>query len=430
MTCARLMVAPLLLLGLACGSAGKHVPAGLADAAGSSGSASVTHAGDSSVSGSDAASGANAGGAGSTDDPEQPPAELGGDSSQELQVVEVPAGPATALDLTPHVFIPATDAFYVFDRAGVVGKRRFALDTASLALVTFDSDGTAPSSPLLDQPLAAAGRGDELVALELDDKGDLVSVTYDGELKHGTAPRRLAGPGSGAQALASSADQDVAVWSLGSQLEGRLLATQSAIGDGFDYGARSSGDHGCAARALWTGKRFAMLWTRANTGGENLLSWGTIDEQGATLSARNLLSAQTALHLEDVVALSDGRLAVLLTLGSPAQAPLLLFVDEFGTLAGAAHVYQGVTAAWTLASDGTTLLLSARSGQSQGVIRLLDATGEPRSDWLVVDDSAVASNFEPRVAVFTSDQGYAAVVRLTDGSSAVVDLDPASFPSP
>ena len=433
MSWARPIAAPLIALCIACSSTSEHAPAGLASPPSAAGSGAINPGSDNAAShtaAGQAGADANGGGASGSGDADEPAAELGGDSGHEIDVVDVPSGPAAPLDLTSQVFMPTTEAFYVFDRAGVVGARRFALDTASLALTTFAADGTALSDPLLDDPLAVAARADKLMVLELGDKGELVEVSYDSKLEQATAPLRLAGAGSGAHALASSADQDLAVWSLDARLQGRLLAGRAAVGDGFDFGPRSCGDHDCVARAIWTGERFAILWTRVTSDGESLLSWGTIDEQGAALAARNVLASQTPLRLEDAVTTSDGRLALLLTLGSPAQAPLLLFVDEFGALTGSAHVYQGATAAWTLASDGTTLLLSARSAQSQGVVRLLDTMGEPQSEWLIVDDSAVASDFEPRVALFAAGQNYGAVVRQTDGASAVLSLDPASFPEP
>ena len=101
-----------------------------------------------------------------------------------------------------------------------------------------------------------------------------------------------------------------------------------------------------------------------------------------------------------------------------------------GALEETIHIYEGASAAWALTSDGSSLLISARSNLSQGVIRQVDLKGEPLSNWLVLDDSGISTAFEPRVALFSSGKDYAAVVRMTDGSSATLGIDPQSFPEP
>jgi hypothetical protein len=424
----KLLTLPLLLLGALSGCAGTSGSSGLSSSPDDSRDPELPTLPDDRAAGEAAA---GAGGDGSTPDPDQVGSALGGAPSQELEIVDVAAGGDGAVDVSAAPeFMPATEAFYVFDQAGVIARRRFALDTASLALVSFDADGTQTSEPMLDLPLAAAARGDELVVLELTSEDALVVVSYDSQLEHGSKPLTLAGPGTSAQALGGSVDQNVAVWSEGTRLHGQLFSAQGKVGDVFDFGPHSSADHGTAARAVWTGERFVVLWTRLDANGKAVLSWGTIDEQGAPLSAKNLLGSGSPLQLEAAVALDDGRLAALLTLGSPAQNPLLVFVDASGTISHEAHVYGGATAAWSLASDGVGLLLAARSTRSQGVVRLLDSNGDTQSPWLVVDDSALDSNFEPRVALFKVDQGYGATVRLTDGSSAVLELDPSALPEP
>lgn len=362
---------------------------------------------------------------------QQPPdAELGGAPSQDLEVVEVAAGGEATLDAAPDVFLPPTEELYVFDQAGVVAQRRFAFDSASLAVMTFGPDGSEPSPPMLDLPVAAAARGDELVVLELDQEDALVAVSYDSQLEHDSKPLALAGPGTSAQTIAGSDARSVAVWSEGTTLYGQLLTAQDKLGSVFDFGPHSSADHGTATRAVWTGEHFVVLWTRPDADGNTVLSWGSIDEQGVPIVARNLLSSASALRIEDAVALGDGRQAALLTLGSPSRSPLLVFVDSHGQLSGSAHLYSGASAAWSLASNGASLLLAARSNRSQGVVRLLDTEGDPQTGWLVVDDSALDSNFEPRVALFPVDRGFGAVVRLTDGSAAVLDIDPSALPLP
>jgi hypothetical protein len=432
MTRERVAIALLFLTAAACGSSAGSRPsyAGAGETAGQpsvpadepeAGAAAMpTAGGGSSV--------PSAGGAGQGDTTS---VELGGAGSNVVEVVEEPPGDdAATLETTPQVFLPTTEAFYVFDRAGAVADRRFALDTASLALVSFDAHGEDPSEVVLDAPLAAAPRGDDLVVLGLDDEQQLITTTYDAKLERKLGHLALASTATGAHAVACTAEKCVAAWSEASALHGLLFDTTGALGDGFDFGVHSCGAYGCRAKVANQDGRFVVVWSRTDATGEGTISWGTIDEQGAALSARNVLHATNVLDVEDVAVLPNGRLAVLVSFGSPAENPLLLFLDRFGDIEPTVHVYSGATAAWTLASDGQSLLVSARSESSQGVVRQLDLHGEPQSDWLIVDDSGTETDFEPRVALFSSAEGLSAVVRMTDGSSATLDLDPESFPKP
>ena len=431
MTWARSFVVLLLPAVVACGGAGDHAGlvstagAGSNHRAGSSAEGAVGGAADTNAGGAAAAGSGASLGTGDDD-----PVELGGASGNEVQVVLVPPGEDQLLSVTPQIFLEATEDFYVFDRAGVVGERRFALDSSSLALIGFAADGTARSDAVLDLPLAAAARGEELIALQLDERDELVAVTYDDQLQRAAGELRLTSSSAGAYAIAGSVTQSVAVWNEESELHGQLFDAEGVTGEGFDFGPQSCGVQVCAARVVHSGARFVVLWSRVAVGGESMLSWGTIDDEGAPLSARNVLSSVTPIELDDAVALGDGRLAVLLTLGSPARNPLLLFVDGYGTLEGPVHVYSGASAAWTMATDGSSLLIAARSDRSQGVIRQLDLTGEPLSGWLVIDDSGIASAFEPRVALFSDRTSYGAVARMTDGSSVTLALEPRTFPEP
>jgi hypothetical protein len=354
----------------------------------------------------------------------------GAPAVHDAELLEVTAGGDATLELSPHEFLPPTEELFTFDRAAALGERRLALDTTSLALMTFDAHGQAPSMLLEERPLAAVGRGDELVVLELDAQGGLVAATYDQDLVSRGAELSLAPAGTGAHALASSTELSTAVWSQAGELRGLLFDARGAIGEGFDFGPQSCGARACTARVVYDGSRFSVVWSRVSTSGQALVSWGTIDAQGAALAATNVLGAAEGLSVEDAVALPEGRLAVLLTLGTPAREPLLLFLDSYGRPETDVLVYPGASAAWSLASDGQSLLMAARSSHAQGVIRWLDLQGQAKSDWLVVDDSGSDTEFEPRVALMADKGSYAAIVRMTDGSAATLDLDPADFPAP
>lgn len=443
MSWAKWVATPLILVGVACGSSkgdDHPAPAGPDDGgepttrAGNGGSgASDSMGGETAVAGN----GSSLGGEGPVDVPPPDLGDLSGGASPGgaggVEVVDVPPSPGgddAHLDITPVVFAPPTAEHFSFDRAGVIGDRYFALDSASLAIMTFGPDGDAPSDVGRDDPLAASGRGSDLVVLQLDAQGELLAATYDASLERGSSDVHLAGSGTGSHAVAGSADQSMALWKDNDELHGLLFDANGAIGDGFDFGPRSCGAHDCAASAVYTGERFVALWSRVNAAGDSMLSWGTIDAKGAALAGRNVLRSETPIHLEDTTPLANGRIAVLLSYGIPAKNPLLVFVDAFGALEDTVHIFQGATAGWTIAHDADSLLISARSNHSQGVIRHLDLKGEPLTDWLVVDDTGLDTAIEPRVALFSDGKDYGAVIHMTEGSSSIVGFDPSTFPKP
>jgi hypothetical protein len=348
----------------------------------------------------------------------------GGDSSGggdvSVEIVTVPAAeqcvPATA---TPTVFMPPEELGLVFDRAGVVGERRYAFDSASLALVTFgDEEGTDSSAMSYGDLIAVAVSGEDLQTLELGDGGELLARAYDGFLVQRDDELRLEEGASQAHALAASDRTLLAVWNSDGELRGSSFSPGGVLGDSFDFGPRSCGDHGCVPRIAWTGERFVVLWMRVEPGGKSVLAWAALSQEGAILATRNVFAAEDHYGLVDAAPLADGRLAILLTLGAPALAPILLFVDEHGVPEPVLQRLEGATEAWSIARSGGGLALVARSTQSQAVLRSFDGAGKVAREWTCLDDSGVDTAFEPRAALFAEGAALGAVVRLTDGSAA------------
>jgi hypothetical protein len=345
-----------------------------------------------------------------------------GSPGSPVEVVDIESDDGELSDADASIFLEPDPSMLAFDRAGVVGDARFAFDSSSLALVTFDPLSGASTPALFTDCAAAAGFGSALVTLEIGLEGELLAKAYSAALAVEQEGLLLAEVTTGSHALGAAPSQLLALWSSGGVLRGQLLTPDALEGEAFDLGPQSCADDSCESFALWTGERFVALWSRADSRGQSVLSWASIDGEGRIASSSNVLQTVQELRLASAALLPGGRVGVLLTEGTPAVAPLLAFVDAFGALEPTLHRYLGATEAWGLASHGDTLALVARSEQAQAVLRPLDSAGAPRSGWVILDDSGPNTDFEPLAALFT-DEGYAAVVRRTDGSSAYLPLD-------
>jgi hypothetical protein len=394
----------LLLLGwlAACG---ETRPAPALATSGNAGRFSVGEAGHGGGA-IDAGGDAGAGGSGEADSPE-------------VVIVDVPAAePCTVSDAEPRVFMPPEPLQLVFDRAGAAGPRYFAFDSASLALITFGKAGADPSPISYITLAAVAAFGEDLVTLELGDGGELLARSYDGFLEPQDGELTLETDATFAHALGASPESLVALWGSGGELRGRAFTPDGSLDATFDFGPRSCTDHGCKPFALWTGERFVVLWSRNDDAARSVLSWAVVTREGTIEATRNVLRAEDPYSLVGAARLADGQLAILLTEGAPAVAPVLLVVDEFGVPNPVLQRLQGASEAWGIASSAAGLAVVARSNTAQAVFRGFNADREPLGTWVCIDDSGIDTAFEPRAALFSEASGYAAVVRQTDGSAA------------
>ena len=343
----------------------------------------------------------------------------GGGGNVAVEIVDVPgAEQCSPTTTTPAVFMPPEELGLVFDRAGVIGERRYAFDSASLALLTFGEGGADSSAISYGDLVAVAALGENVHTLELGDGGELVARAYDAFLEQRDGELLLEGSESLVHALGASEQTLLAVWNSAGELRGSSFSPDGVLGDSFDFGLRSCGDYGCVPRISWTGERFVVLWSRVEADGTSVLSWAALTEEGAIIATRNVFAADEHYGLVDATPLEDGRLAVLLTLGAPALAPILLFVDEHGVAEPVLQRLEGATEAWSIARSGSGLALVARSSLSQAVLRSFGADGKVAGDWICLDDSGIDTAFEPRAALFADGAALGAVVRLTDGSAA------------
>lgn len=409
----RAAVLPLLLLlqFVACGESDRTPPAASGAAPSAAGSAAVAARGGTDEDGGEPGSSGGMPGAGGA----------GLDSVEIIDVDEL--GPCEPVTAEPQVFMAPEPLELVFDRAGSLGGRRFALDSVSLALMTFESD-EASASPIAYAPfMAAAPLGDALVTLELAEQGELVARAYDGQLMPGQPELTLDVAGTVSHALGAASDELLAVYCDGSELRGQRFTPSELVGDGFDFGPRSCGDNNRYTSVLWSGERYVVLWSRVDVNDHSVVSWAAIDRDAGIVSSRNVLDAEDRYQLVGATQLSDGRVAVLLTEGAPANAPVLMFLNAFGAPERRLYRFLGASEAWGVVSAGDGLALVARSNDSQAVLRRVGADGSASEPWICLDDSGIDTAFEPRAALFAESGGYGAVIRLTDGSAAYLALE-------
>lgn len=342
-----------------------------------------------------------------------------GGSEAVVEIVDVPgAEHCTPTAALPDVFMPSEEFGLVFDRAGVVGSRRYAFDGVSLALITFGEAGADASAISFGDLVAVAAFDEDVATLELGADRELLARSYDGFLEQRDGELVLETEATEAHALGASAEGAIAVWSRGGELVGRALVPGGALGEAFDFGQRSCGEHSCVPQVLWTGERFVVLWSRVEADGSSALSWAALTAEGAIIATRNVFAAEDRYGLAGASQLSDGRLAVLLTLGAPALSPILMYVDQHGVPEPKLQRLEGATEAWSIASSDNGVAIAARSSLSQAVLRRFDDAGKVAGDWTCLDDSGIDTAFEPRAALFSEGAGIGAVIRLTDGSAA------------
>src|SRR5262249_15494632 len=119
-------------------------------------------------------------------------------------VVDVPSTPCQKSSATRVTVMESEPLGITYERAGVVGSRRFALDPNTLSMLTFDTDGANPSA-IVAGILAAAATADGDVATLTSDGQVLALRIYDPAGRALGADTELARGSTGTPALAASA---------------------------------------------------------------------------------------------------------------------------------------------------------------------------------------------------------------------------------
>jgi hypothetical protein len=345
-------------------------------------------------------------------------------SSAVSDVLELPGDPCRPTTATSSLLQGPGAGGLTFDQAGIAGTRRFAFDSASLAFLTFASDGSSVSAPIYRDLAALAGSAaGGLQGLAIDEASNLISVSFDAQGNETGTPIQLAGPGSEGHALAVGPESSLAVWCSNKELQGALLAPTGESLSSFSLGKLSCGDDGARPAALWTEPNFTVVWSRIVHAGTSAVSWAALDASGSVLATRTVLARAEQLELAAVSALADRSLALLVSEGFPAQSPLLLFLDAFGHPRATAYRLLGAVEPWSLASQGAQVGVAARSSDERAVFRAISSAGEALAPWVCLDDAAPGTKFTPRAALFADTAGYGVVARRSDGSAAYFSTD-------
>jgi len=333
-----------------------------------------------------------------------------------VTVVDVPAAPCTLTTAIPVTVRETDPSFITFNQAGVVGSRRFALDGNTLALLTFDADGAAPSSLARGTLFAAATASDRLAALWSD--GQTLNLQfYDASGMALAARPQLATGASGAHALAVGPDSLLALWKAIGELVGRIVAQDGQLAGAFTLGADSWCGGDCAVRAVWNGRGFAIVWSRVLQDDRTKTSWAHVGTDGNVGFTKPVLQASGYHRLVDV-SLVGSRYALLMGEGFPTRDTVLVFLDDYGNLLPPARRLLGSGAPWAIASRGDALAVTASLRDGRAALRPLTASGESLADWACLDDSEPNSGFSASAALYLDTVGYGLVVRMADGSAA------------
>lgn len=399
----------VLSLGLvACGgddgsppSSGGAGAAGTSSSAGAAGTSNVGGSGGSGVGGSagDAGSGA------------------AGTASQEFRIVDVPDAPCELIGGAPTVIMEPEPLELAFDHAGIVGARRYAFDSASLAFMTFGADGTDVSPIILADIAALEAAGAELQALEIASGGELVWSRFDDRGARLGEAVQLETASTVAHALSVAGDNSLALWGVDGRLKARLVSASGELGGEIDFGAQSCGDYGCRVQAFWTGERHVLAWSRVQHDGVQRLSWAAITATGELLPTKLVLESTDALELISAAATSAGGALLLVQQVDVSPAPVVLELDAFGNVAPIGYRLLGAVEGWEVVSRAGNTAVVARSSEEQAVLRELSPDGQPLGAWRCLDDSGKNTDFAPRAAIFAEGTGLGLVVRYTDASA-------------
>lgn len=338
----------------------------------------------------------------------------GGEAPADTEVVDVPASACEPLDLSGALVLDSGQNNPAFDRLGRVGSRYYALASESLALITFDADGTGLSTFL--NGVVGVAPGPSGLNVLFDDTNELLLQRYDETLTP-VGETFLLGPGA-AKAVSISASEThvLAVWGETEALQGQLIEGDSGVEVVTPEPLLSVAR--CQSAAIPSGEGFSLAWSCL--GSVTQISSAQIAADGAASVPQVLFRSPEPLDLEQYVATAEGGL-LLFTAGSD-QATWLARTDAAGSLVGPVRRLHGASGlALAVRPDGVGLIASAGE---QTVFRVLETDGTPKTGWKCLDDVSPGGYG----AVTTTEGGYAALVRHANGSAWLVELDGSGAP--
>jgi hypothetical protein len=352
--------------------------------------------------------------------------EAGGEASTPnlgtLVTVDVPDTPCTtpggnAIQVTPA--IPGSSAFDSMGALSGTSTRRFAVSSSGLQLVTFDPDGSNPSSALSGVG-AAAPEGSAIDAIVVGDGASLALQRIDPTgVALGSAQSLTSGPVD-SFAVGVGAAQGLAVWTLGGAMTGRLFAVGGGLAAAADLGSDTAGASTAATRVVARGDGFAIVWTRQRTDGRTETLWRSVDSTGAAAPPITLVLSEGVHSVVAVAPRTTGGIAVLVDEG--LLGAVVMPVDDDGGVVPPAFRFAGTSYGLGIATNGPEMaVVAARDNGS--ALRAIASDGTPLGPWECLDDGSGYSLFAPGSAIDSDGAGYATLTSVANGSAAFLNED-------
>jgi hypothetical protein len=353
--------------------------------------------------------------------------EAGGEASNPnlgaLVTVDVPDTPCAAPGGNAIQLTPAIPGSSAFDSMGVLSgtsTRRFAVSSSGLELVTFDPDGSNPSSALTGVG-AAAGEGSAIDAIVVGDGSSLALQRIDPTgVALGAAQSLTPGPVD-SFAVGVGAAQGLAVWTLAGAMTGRLFAVGGGLGAAADLGSDTAGVTTAVTRVVPRGDGFAIVWTRQRTDGRTETLWRSVDSTGAAAAPLTLVLSEGEHSVVAVAPRTTGGIAVLVDEG--LLGAVAVPVDDDGGVVPPAFRFAGTSYGLGIATNGSEMAVMAARDNSSA-LRAIGGDGTPLGPWECLDDGADATLFAPGSAIDSDGAGYATLTSVANGSAAFLREDP------
>jgi hypothetical protein len=332
----------------------------------------------------------------------------------DIVIVDVPN---TTCVPTRALAVPLSDGAATaggFEKMGQIGDRRFAFGAEGSVAVTFGYDGALPSAPIIG-PLAVAAQNGELEALVADANGFSLQY-YDAQGTLDGAAVALETPMAAGLSLGAGPTMTLAVWCTATDVVGRLVDQNRALGPMVSLFSGSAGDGACRTSTLWNGMNFSVVWTRRLHDGQTKTSIAYVDLDG-TLSFGKVIVLSGGVHELVDFARAPFGYVVLFDEGEGSGNPVAVRLDAFGNVLSPAVRLRGSGHGFSIATYGSDFAVGALLADGRAAMRPFDSAANVLGPWVCVDDRTPDMPLAGRVALGTDDQGYAVVARMSDGSN-------------
>jgi hypothetical protein len=338
-----------------------------------------------------------------------------------LVVSDIPDMPCMQTNAAPVTVMESEPLLIAYDQAGVVDVRRFAVDTKTLAMLTFDADG-AGASAIVPGVLSARSTADGRIAALTSDGHVLSLGFFDSAGQPSGKQVELTQGSTGTPTVATGPSSIVALWESNNSLQGRVADNDGQLGGSIDFGPDSCGASSCTVRAVASGRGFTVVWSRTLQDERTKTSWADIGDDGKLNIAKSVIVSDGQHRIIDL-ARTPSTYALLIGEGYPTRSPVVVFLDPYGNVMAPARRLLGSTEAWGVAAAGTDFAVTARLSDGRAALRSLTTSSEAQAPWACLDDSAPDIGFSSLAAIYGEEGGYGIVVRMTDGSAAQLRTD-------